>query len=308
MSQEILLWVGFHIFVLIMLVLDIGVFHRKSHEISVKEALLWSILWIGLAVIFDIGVWYYSTDQRALEFATGYIIEKSLSVDNLFVFLALFKYFRVPAKYQHKVLFWGIVGALLLRSVFIIGGVALISKFHFIMYIFGGFLVYTGFKLIRSNDEHIEPEKNPVLKLVRRFIPITNDYHEDKFFIKRIGRTIATPLFVVLVLIESTDVIFAVDSIPAVLAVSQDSFIVYTSNIFAILGLRTLYFALAGVVHVFHYLNKGMAIILVFIGAKMLIADFFKLPIEIALGVIVVVLLGSVGLSLLFPAKSSVEE
>lgn len=308
MSQEILLWVGFHIFVLIMLVLDIGVFHRKSHEISVKEALLWSILWIGLAVIFDIGVWYYSTDQRALEFATGYIIEKSLSVDNLFVFLALFKYFRVPAKYQHKVLFWGIVGALLLRSVFIIGGVALISKFHFIMYIFGGFLVYTGFKLIRSNDEHIEPEKNPVLKLVRRFIPITNDYHEDKFFIKRIGRTIATPLFVVLVLIESTDVIFAVDSIPAVLAISQDSFIVYTSNIFAILGLRTLYFALAGVVHVFHYLNKGMALILVFIGAKMLIADFFKLPIEIALGVIVVVLLGSVGLSLLFPAKSTVEE
>ncbi len=301
MSQEALLWIGFHVFVFIMLILDIGVFHRRSHEVSVKEALLWSLLWVSLALAFNIGIWYYSTPQRALEFATGYIIEKSLSVDNLFVFLALFKYFKVPAKYQHKVLFWGIIGALLLRAVFIVGGVALIDNFHYIIYVFGLFLVYTGFRLFTNKDEHIEPEKNPVLKLLRRYMPVTNEYHEDKFFIKKIGRTIATPLFVVLVLIETTDVIFAVDSIPAVLAISSDQFIVYTSNIFAILGLRTLYFALAGVIHVFHYLNAGMSIILMFIGCKMLLADVYKLPIEIALGVIVLILLGSVVLSLLKP-------
>lgn len=305
MSQEALLWIGFHVFVFIMLILDIGVFHRRSHEVSVKEALLWSLLWVSLALAFNIGIWYYSTPQRALEFATGYIIEKSLSVDNLFVFLALFKYFKVPAKYQHKVLFWGIIGALLLRAVFIVGGVALIDNFHYIIYVFGLFLVYTGFRLFTNKDEHIEPEKNPVLKLLRRYMPVTNEYHEDKFFIKKIGRTIATPLFVVLVLIETTDVIFAVDSIPAVLAISSDQFIVYTSNIFAILGLRTLYFALAGVIHVFHYLNAGMSIILMFIGCKMLLADVYKLPIEIALGVIVLILLGSVVLSLLKPKNNA---
>jgi len=305
MSQEALLWIGFHVFVFIMLILDIGVFHRRSHEVSVKEALLWSLLWVSLALAFNIGIWYYSTPQRALEFATGYIIEKSLSVDNLFVFLALFKYFKVPAKYQHKVLFWGIIGALLLRAVFIVGGVALIDNFHYIIYVFGLFLVYTGFRLFTNKDEHIEPEKNPVLKLLRRYMPVTNEYHEDKFFIKKIGRTIATPLFVVLVLIETTDVIFAVDSIPAVLAISSDQFIVYTSNIFAILGLRTLYFALAGVIHVFHYLNAGMSIILMFIGCKMLIADVYKLPIEIALGIIVLILLGSVVLSLLKPKNNA---
>lgn len=305
MSQELLLWIGFHVFVFIMLILDIGVFHRRSHEVSVKEALLWSLLWIGLAIAFNVGIWHYSTQQRALEFATGYIIEKSLSVDNLFVFLALFKYFKVPAKYQHKVLFWGIIGALILRAIFIVGGVALIHNFDFIIYIFGLFLVYTGFRLFTNKDEHIEPEKNPVLKILRRYMPVTNEYHEDKFFIKRIGRTIATPLFVVLVLIETTDVIFAVDSIPAVLAISSDQFIVYTSNIFAILGLRTLYFALAGVIHVFHYLNAGMSIILMFIGCKMLLADVYKLPIEIALGVIVLILLGSVILSLLKPKSNT---
>lgn len=308
MTQEFWLWTGFHIFVFAMLILDIGVFNRKAHEISIKEALLWSILWIGLAVVFNIGIWYYSTPQLAFEFATGYVIEKSLSVDNLFVFLALFNYFKVPAKYQHKVLFWGIVGALLLRAIFIIGGVALITKFHFIIYIFGVFLVYTGFKLFRNKDEQIEPEKNPLLKFVRKYIPLTHEYHQDKFFIKRLGHTIATPLFVVLLLIESTDVIFAVDSIPAVLAVSKDPFIVYTSNIFAILGLRTLYFALAGIVHIFHYLNAGMAIILMFIGVKMLISDMYKIPIEIALGIVIAILIGSVVLSLMKPrAKTDIE-
>lgn len=305
MTQEFWLWTGFHIFVFAMLILDIGVFNRKAHEISIKEALLWSILWIGLAVVFNIGIWYYSTPQLAFEFATGYVIEKSLSVDNLFVFLALFNYFKVPAKYQHKVLFWGIVGALLLRAIFIIGGVALITKFHFIIYIFGIFLVYTGFKLFRNKDEQIEPEKNPLLKFVRKYIPLTHEYYEDKFFIKRLGHTIATPLFVVLILIESTDVIFAVDSIPAVLAVSKDPFIVYTSNIFAILGLRTLYFALAGIVHIFHYLNAGMAIILMFIGVKMLISDVYKLPIELALGIVIAILIGSVVLSLLKPRRNA---
>lgn len=308
MTQEFWLWTGFHIFVFAMLILDIGVFNRKAHEISIKEALLWSILWIGLAVVFNVGIWYYSTPQLAFEFATGYVIEKSLSVDNLFVFLALFNYFKVPAKYQHKVLFWGIVGALLLRAIFIIGGVALITKFHFIIYIFGVFLVYTGFKLFRNKDEQIEPEKNPLLKFVRKYIPLTHEYHQDKFFIKRLGHTIATPLFVVLLLIESTDVIFAVDSIPAVLAVSKDPFIVYTSNIFAILGLRTLYFALAGIVHIFHYLNAGMAIILMFIGVKMLISDMYKIPIEIALGIVIAILIGSVVLSLMKPrAKTDIE-
>ena len=229
------------------------------------------------------------------------MIEKSLSVDNLFVFLALFNYFKVPAKYQHKVLFWGIVGALLLRAIFIIGGVALITTFHYIIYVFGAFLVYTGIKLFFNKDEQIEPEKNPLLKFIRRYMPVTKQYYNDKFFIKRLGHTIATPLFVVLILIESTDVIFAVDSIPAVLAISKDPFIIYTSNIFAILGLRTLYFALAGIVHIFHYLNAGMAIILMFIGAKMLISDIYKLPIEVALGIVIAILIGSVVLSLLNP-------
>ncbi len=301
MNQEFWLWTGFNVFVVLMLILDIGVFNKKSHEISIKEALLWSVLWIGLALLFNIGIWVYSTPQLAFEFATGYVIEKSLSVDNLFVFLALFNYFKVPAKYQHKVLFWGIVGALLLRAIFIIGGVALITTFHYIIYVFGAFLVYTGIKLFFNKDEQIEPEKNPLLKFIRRYMPVTKQYYNDKFFIKRLGHTIATPLFVVLILIESTDVIFAVDSIPAVLAISKDPFIIYTSNIFAILGLRTLYFALAGIVHIFHYLNAGMAIILMFIGAKMLVSDIYKLPIEVALGIVIAILIGSVVLSLLNP-------
>ena len=303
-----MLWVGFHVLVLILLVLDLFVFNKKAHEITVREALKWTGFWVGLALLFCAGVFYWGTPEMALEFATGYIIEESLSVDNLFVFLTIFSYFQVPAKYQHKVLFWGILGALVLRATFILGGVVLIQQFHFVIYLFGGFLLFTGIKLALDQEQKIEPEKNPVLKLLRRTMGVSKYYHQDKFFIKRLGYTFATPLFVVLVLIETTDLLFAVDSIPAVLAVSNNPFIIYTSNIFAILGLRTLYFALAGLVNVFHYLNLGMSVILIFIGVKMILSDFYKIPIGLALGVVVGILVISVAASLLMPKKEEAEE
>ncbi|MFN8359875.1 MAG: TerC family protein [Candidatus Kapaibacterium sp.] len=308
MSQNTMLWVGFHVLVLILLVLDLFVFNKKAHEITVREALKWTGFWVGLALLFCAGVFYWGTPEMALEFATGYIIEESLSVDNLFVFLTIFSYFQVPAKYQHKVLFWGILGALVLRATFILGGVVLIQQFHFVIYLFGGFLLFTGIKLALDQEQKIEPEKNPVLKLLRRTMGVSKYYHQDKFFIKRLGYTFATPLFVVLVLIETTDLLFAVDSIPAVLAVSNNPFIIYTSNIFAILGLRTLYFALAGLVNVFHYLNLGMSVILIFIGVKMILSDFYKIPIGLALGVVVGILVISVAASLLMPKKEEAEE
>ncbi len=303
-----MLWVGFHVLVFIRLILDLFVINKKAHEISVREALKWTTFWIALAVLFCMGVWYWGTPQMALEFATGYIIEKSLSVDNLFVFLTIFSYFQVPAKYQHKVLFWGIFGALVLRAVFIMGGVVLIQQFHPVIYIFGGFLLFTGIKLAIQQEQKIEPEKNPVLKLLRRTMGVSKYYSEDKFFIKRLGHTFATPLFVVLVLIETTDLLFAVDSIPAVIAISDNPFIIYTSNVFAILGLRTLYFALAGLVNIFHYLNLGMSIILMFIGAKMMLSDVYKIPIGLALSVVVGILALSVAASLLMPKKAEAEE
>ncbi len=308
MSQNTMLWVGFHILVFILLFIDLFVINKKAHEISVREALKWTTFWIALAVLFCGGVWYWGTPQMALEFATGYIIEKSLSVDNLFVFLTIFSYFQVPAKYQHKVLFWGIFGALVLRAVFILGGVVLIQQFHPVIYIFGGFLLFTGIKLAIQQEQKIEPEKNPVLKLLRRTMGVSKYYSEDKFFIKRLGHTFATPLFVVLVLIETTDLLFAVDSIPAVIAISDNPFIIYTSNVFAILGLRTLYFALAGLVNIFHYLNLGMSIILMFIGAKMMLSDIYKIPIGLALSVVVGILAISVAASLLMPKKEETEE
>lgn len=303
-----MLWVGFHILVFILLFIDLFVINKKAHEISVREALKWTTFWIALAVLFCGGVWYWGTPRMALEFATGYIIEKSLSVDNLFVFLTIFSYFQVPAKYQHKVLFWGIFGALVLRAVFILGGVVLIQQFHPVIYIFGGFLLFTGIKLAIQQEQKIEPEKNPVLKLLRRTMGVSKYYSEDKFFIKRLGHTFATPLFVVLVLIETTDLLFAVDSIPAVIAISDNPFIIYTSNVFAILGLRTLYFALAGLVNIFHYLNLGMSIILMFIGAKMMLSDIYKIPIGLALSVVVGILAISVAASLLMPKKEETEE
>ena len=295
------MWVLFNIFVLAMLALDLGVFHRKSHEVKIKEALVWSAAWITLALLFNLVIYFWRGPAVALEFLTGYLLEKSLSVDNVFVFLLIFSYFRVPVHYQHKVLFWGILGALVMRAIFIALGVTLIQKFHWIIYIFGGFLIFTGVKMALEKDKEIHPEKNPVLKLFRKLMPVTQQYEEDKFFIKRDGVLMTTPLFVVLLVVETTDVIFAVDSIPAVLAVTLDPFIVYTSNVFAILGLRALFFAMAGIMKLFHHLHYGLSAILVFVGIKMVLADIHKIPILAALGVIVIILVLSIVASLRWP-------
>lgn len=301
MPDQILLWVGFNVFVLLMLALDLGVFHRKAHVVKTKEALLWSAVWIALALLFNLGIYFWQGQKVALEFLTGYLIEKSLSVDNIFVFIMIFAYFGVPALYQHKVLFWGILGALVMRAIFIASGVALIERFHWIIYVFGAFLILTGVKMAWQKDKEIHPEKNPVLRLFRRLMPVTDRYHSGAFFVKQAGRSFATPLFVVLLLVETTDLIFAVDSIPAILAITLDPFIVYTSNVFAILGLRSLYFALAGIMPLFHHLNYGLAAILAFVGAKMMLVDFFKIPIGISLSVVAAILLASVVASLIWP-------
>ena len=284
------LWIGFNVFVLLMLVLDLGVFHRKATVISVKEALTWTAVWIFLAFLFNVFVFYQLGEEKAFEFFTGYLIEKSLSVDNIFVIILIFSFFNVPAAYQHKVLFWGILGALVMRVCFILAGVELIHKFHWLIYIFGGFLVFTGIRILTQGDLKLNPEKNPIVKFVRKIFRVTPDFEGDKFFIKRDNILWATPLFVVVVLIEATDLIFAVDSIPAILAVSEDSFIVYTSNVFAILGLRSLYFALAGMEKYFTHLKYGLSAILIFVGVKMCIADFYKVPIEISLAFIILTL------------------
>ncbi len=305
MSQQTLAWVGFHVFILFMLALDLGIVRRKAREVSLKEALAWSAIWISLAMVFNGFIYYWLGSEKALSFLAGYLVEKSLSVDNLFVFLLVFSYFKVPPLYQHKILFWGILGALFMRAIFIIAGIALISYFHFVIYIFGAFLIFTGIKLVTSKDDDIEPENNPVLKLVRKFIPIKTEYGVGKFFLRESGKLYATQLFVVLVVVETTDVIFAVDSIPAILAITPDPFIVYTSNIMAILGLRALYFALSGIMGMFHYLSYGLCLILVFIGVKMLISDFYKIPIAVALGVIAGVLTISIILSIAFKPEVS---
>ena len=304
MSNQILWWVVFNIFVLAMLAIDLGVFHRKAHEIKTKEALIWSAIWITLALLFNLGIYFWRGPQTALEFLTGYLIEKSLSVDNIFIFLLIFSYFRVPALYQHKVLFWGILGALVMRAIFIAAGVTLIQKFHWLIYIFGGFLILTGIKMALEKEKEIHPERNPVLRLFRRFVPVTSDYEGDKFLVKREGRYFATPLFITLLIVETTDLIFAVDSIPAILAITLDPFIVYTSNVFAILGLRSLYFALAGIMQLFHYLHYGLSAILVFVGVKMLLADIYKIPLGIALGVVAGFLLISVIVSIIRPREA----
>jgi tellurite resistance protein TerC len=281
-----------------MLALDLGVFNRKAHEISLKEALTWTFVWVFLAMVFNALIFYWRGQQQALEFFTGYLVEKALSVDNIFVFIMNFSYFQIPSKYQHKVLFWGILGALIMRVVFIFAGVALIEKFHFTIYLFGALLIYTGYKMFYHNNATIEPDKNPVIKVFKKFMPVTPQLQEDKFFVKINGKRFATPLFLVLILIETTDLIFAVDSIPAILAITQDQFIVYTSNVFAILGLRSLYFALAGVVHRFWLLSYGLAVVLVFVGIKMLLIDVYKIPIEWSLVFIATVITGSIILSL----------
>ncbi len=272
METTITVWGSFILFVLVMLALDLGVFHRKSHVVSIREALAWSCVWVLLALGFNVGIYYFRGPDLAMQFLAGYLIEKSLSVDNVFVFALLFGYFRVPAMYQHKVLFWGVLSALVMRAVFIAAGVSLMKHFHGVIYIFGAFLVFTAIKMIVKKGEEFDPSKNWLLKLLRKVIPVSNEYSGDRFLTRIDGKWVATPLFVVLMLVETTDVIFAVDSIPAILAVSSDPFIVFTSNVFAMMGLRSLYFALAGMMKSFVYLHYGLAGILGFVGAKMLLS------------------------------------
>lgn len=288
---------------LAMLALDLGVFHRRSHTVGIKEALTWSGVWIALALLFNAGVWHWRGHDKGLEFITGYLVELSLSVDNLFVFLLIFAHFKVPLQYQHKVLFWGILGALLMRAVFIAAGVTLMETFHWIIYVFGAVLVVSGLKMSFEKDKEVHPENNPVLKLFRRFLPVTAEYHGGNFFVRRENLWRATPLFIVLLMLETTDLVFAVDSVPAVLAITTDPFIVYTSNVFAILGLRSMFFALAGVMNRFAYLHYGLAAVLVFVGAKMLLAGFYKIPTLASLLVIVGLLAVAVAASLLHAAR-----
>ena len=301
------LWIGFNLFVLAMLALDLGVFHRKAHEVKIKEALAWSGVWIALAMVFNVIIWQWRGPEVGMQFLTGYLIEKALSVDNIFVFIMIFAYFKVPALLQHKVLFWGIIGALVMRAACIAAGITLLKQFHWLIYVFGAFLIITGIKMAVSKGKEIDPGKNPLLKGIRRLMPVTEEYHDDKFFIRRDAKLWATPLFVTLIFVELTDLIFAVDSIPAILSITQDPFIVYTSNVFAILGLRSLYFALSGIMGLFHYLHFGLSAVLVFVGAKMMLADIYKVPIGVSLGVIAGILLLSVVASLLRPQPKTAE-
>ncbi len=284
-------------FVLVMLVIDLGVFHRRAHAIGHKEALAWSIVWVAISLTFNVGVWHWMGKEKAVQFLTGYLIEKALSLDNLFVFLMIFMYFGVPDRYQHRVLYWGILGALVMRGAMIAAGAALISAFHWVIYIFGAFLVFTGIRFARSSGPSIQPETNPVLHLLRRLVPVTEEFHEQHFFVRQAGKWLVTPLFVVLVLVETSDVMFAVDSIPAIFAITQDPFIVFTSNVFAILGLRALYFLLANIMPMFRYLSVGLGVILAYVGVKMLLQDFLKIPAWASLVVIMVVLGVSLGYS-----------
>jgi tellurite resistance protein TerC len=307
MHNGIIFWVLFNIGVLIALALDLGIFNRRAHAVRFREAAITSLVWILLAGCFATLVYFWHGRAATLEFTTGYLVELSLSVDNLFVFLLIFRYFKVPDQFQHKVLYWGIVGALIMRAVFILSGVALIQNFHWIIYVFGGFLVYSGVKLAFSGDTELDPGQNPVLRWFRRIFPVTHQYVGGNFFVRSHG-LYATPLFLVLLVVETTDVMFAVDSIPAILAITRDAFIVYTSNVFAILGLRSMYFALAGLMELFAYLNYGLSGILTFIGVKMLISGYYMIPTGVALGVVAGVLALSVVASVLFPPKKKAPE
>jgi tellurite resistance protein TerC len=300
----ILLWTGFNLFVLFLLVIDLKVFNRTAHEITIKESLIWSACWIAISLLFNVGIYFWYGHTAALQFLTGYLIEKSLSVDNLFVFLLLFSYFKVPAKYQHKVLYWGILGALIMRGLLILLGAALVSRFHWILYIFGFFLVVTGIKMAFQDEEkEVHPERNIIVRFFRKFFLVTAGYHEEKFFIKTGGKYYATLLVVVLITVETTDLLFAIDSIPAIFAITQDSFIIYTSNVFAILGLRSLYFALAGIMDLFYYLRHGLSVVLTFIGLKMVFTDIFDIPTGLALGVVGTILVLAIIASLLRAKK-----
>ncbi|MGF1671294.1 MAG: TerC family protein [Balneolaceae bacterium] len=305
MEHSLTLWILFNIFIIAMLLIDLMVFNRRPHEISIKESLAWTAIWIILAIIFGIGLYFFMDPASSLDYFTGYLIEKSLSVDNIFVFLLIFTYFGIESKYQHRVLFWGIFGALVFRLLFILIGIALIEKFHWIIYVFGAFLIFTGIKLGLEKDKEIHPERNPVLKLVRRYLPVTRHFYGQKFFVRIRGRLVATPLFIVLIVIETTDIVFALDSIPAIMAITRDPFIIYSANAFAILGLRALYFALSGVMRLFHYLHYGLAMILVYIGFKMLLEDIVQIPTMITLIFIGVTLTTSVIFSILFPKEEN---
>jgi tellurite resistance protein TerC len=314
MPTNWIFWILFNVFVLAMLALDLGVFHRKKHVVGFREAIGWTLVWISLAGGFAVLIYFFGHTMTggparpnsvlALEFVTGYLIEESLSVDNLFVFLVIFRYFTVPRHYQHGVLLWGVIGALVMRAIFILVGIKLLNAFAWVIYIFGAILIYSGIKLFRQQEEEIDPERNIVLRWFRKLFRVTKDYEGDKFVVVRDGLRYATPLAVVLVMIETTDLLFATDSIPAVLAVTREPFIVFTSNVFAILGLRSLYFALAGMIEVFHFLHYGLAVILMFIGVKMLASYYVHIPIGVALGVVAGVLLISIVLSLVFPKKA----
>ncbi len=297
-------WAGFCLFLVIMLALDLGVFNKKQHEVSVKEAIGWSVVWIALALLFNGGVFLLMGHDKGLEFLTGYLLEKSLSVDNLFVFLLLFSYFDVPKKYQHKVLYWGIVGALLMRAALIVLGAALMNMFWWIIFIFGGFLVIAGLKMAFQKEQKVEPDKNPVVRFVKKIIPVSDKYEKDKFFIKRKTGLLATPLFIVLIIVETTDLVFAFDSIPAILAITNDTFIVFTSNAFAILGLRALYFALSGFMDKFTYLKMGLSIILVFIGMKMLLSGVLHISTIASLFVILIILTTAIVMSMMKNKKN----
>jgi len=300
------LWVGFSLFILTMLSLDLGLFNRKAHTIKYREAWIWTAVWVTLASIFATLVFYYQGRTKGLEFVTGYVVELSLSVDNLFVFLLIFSYFKVPARFQHRVLFWGVMGALVMRLTMIFIGAALIERFHWIIYIFGAFLVYTGLKMFKQDEIEIQPEQNPMVRLVTRFFPISRSYDEEKFFTTTNGKRTGTLLLLVLIVVEVTDLVFAVDSIPAIFVITRDTFIVYTSNVFAILGLRSMYFLLAGVVDKFRYLRYGLAIVLTFIGMKMLVTALgLHIPIWFSLCFVATVLLGSVAASLWFPPSEN---
>lgn len=287
-------WIIFNAFVILMLAIDLGIFNRQSKKVSFKEAISWTVVWIVLALIFNGWIFFNMGEKPAIEFFTGYLVEKSLSVDNIFVFILLFSFFKVPEEYQHRVLFWGVIGALVLRAIFIAVGAVLIAKFHWVIYLFGIFLVYTGYKMFKQSAAHMHPENNPLVRWFIKRGKVTNEYHGKKFFVNINGKHLATPLFLCLLSIEFTDLIFAVDSIPAIFAITKDPFIVYTSNVFAILGLRSLYFALGGIITKFPYLRYGLAIILVFIGCKMLLIDIYKIPILISLGFIAAVISSSI--------------
>jgi tellurite resistance protein TerC len=318
MVESIWLWLAFLAVVFVMLAIDLGVFHRKAHAVSMREAAIWSVVWIALSLLFNLGIYFfwhdwvplseYSNAEAATAFLTAYIIEKSLSVDNIFVFVMVFTYFAVPASFQHRVLFWGVLGALVMRGVLILAGTALIREFEWVLYIFGAFLIYTGIRMARMDDQEVEPDKNPVVRWVRRWMPVTDTYEGQSFFVRHGGKLMATPLFLVLIVVETTDLIFALDSIPAIFAVTQDPFIVFTSNVCAILGLRALYFLLAGMVDKFRYLKLGLSVVLTFVGVKMVLADFYHIPTAWSLAIVASVIAISVVASLLVAAREPAAE